>query len=433
MRFARSVSITLVSKGLVILTGIVTSILTARLLGPSGRGVLAVFLAITGIATQVGGLGLHAAPSYYISQDKSLLSRLVPLLMSYSLIAGSFLGTLFIIAFAAFPAFYSGMNWIFVLLAAITIIPSISVPLLQGLLLGVEDFVGYNAGELAYRVFYMIGIVIVLYLLKLHLHSALAMTSAAIFFNAAAFLFFLNRKGAKPALIFDTSLFKRIYSYGLRAYLVALLSYLVVRSDIFILNYLRGPSDTGIYSIAVQFADLIFVFPVTLSTMLFPKVASGFADAEFTVKVSRFTSFVLGGICILTYLSAKWIIPFMFSNQFLASVPALDLLLVGVYSYGMMSVISSYFGGKGMPLRTVLIWIPGLLLNVALNLILIPRIGVNGASISSTIAYFLIFILYAEYFRKETGKSPFDLVIPRRRDFRDISDLVRLKLASMNK
>ncbi len=431
MRFARSVSITLVSKGLVILTGIVTSVLTARLLGPSGKGVLAVFVAITGIAAQFGGLGLHMAPSYYVSRDRSLLPRFVPLLSSYSLMAGSFLGMAFILTYLLSPGLYPGMNWSFILLAAVTIVPAVSVPLFQNLLLGVEDFIGYNAGELGYRVFYMIGIILVLYLLRLHLASAIAVTSLAFFVYAGGFLFFLIRRGGRLNLFFDPKLFKMIYKYGLRAYVAALFAYLVVRSDVFILNYLKGPLDTGIYSIAVQFGDLIFLLPTTLATMLFPKVASGFADREFALKVARFTSLVLGTACVVTAVLGRWIIPFMFSIKFAGSVPALNLLLVGIYAYGMAFVLSAYFGGNGLPLYTVLIWIPGLALNVILNFVLIPRMGANGASISSTVAYSLILALYVEYFARKTKVSPLDLFVPKRSDVDDIIQLAKAKISSM--
>ena len=73
---------TFVTRILLIGIGLVTSVIVARILGPEGRGLYAVALAVGAIGMQFGNLGLHASNTYYVSRDRSLL----PLLVSNTLL-----------------------------------------------------------------------------------------------------------------------------------------------------------------------------------------------------------------------------------------------------------------------------------------------------------------------------------------------------------
>ena len=48
---------------------------------------------------------------------------------------------------------------------------------------------------------------------------------------------------------------------GVRAYLGSLFAFLVLKSDILLVKYLRGASETGYYAIAVGLADILMMLP----------------------------------------------------------------------------------------------------------------------------------------------------------------------------
>ena len=54
MNYRTSVLVTILAKGIALVVGIVSSIITARYLGPEGRGILAVLVAVQGLAIQFG-------------------------------------------------------------------------------------------------------------------------------------------------------------------------------------------------------------------------------------------------------------------------------------------------------------------------------------------------------------------------------------------
>lgn len=64
-------------KSIVLVLGMVSSIVSARLLGPEGKGIFTVAVAIAGLIVQFGNLGIHSANTYYLSKDQSILPRVV--------------------------------------------------------------------------------------------------------------------------------------------------------------------------------------------------------------------------------------------------------------------------------------------------------------------------------------------------------------------
>ncbi|MCI0659429.1 MAG: hypothetical protein L0170_20460, partial [Acidobacteria bacterium] len=74
MRFSGDVAATFASRLILVGFGVASSVLTARYLGPAGRGSLATLTALAGIGLQLGNLGLHASNTYQVSRRPDLLS-----------------------------------------------------------------------------------------------------------------------------------------------------------------------------------------------------------------------------------------------------------------------------------------------------------------------------------------------------------------------
>src|SRR3954452_4126395 len=65
------------TKALVTVLNIGSSIVVARVLGPSGRGTVAVAIALTMLLVQFGTLGMTSANPYFVAQDADRRGRLV--------------------------------------------------------------------------------------------------------------------------------------------------------------------------------------------------------------------------------------------------------------------------------------------------------------------------------------------------------------------
>ncbi len=77
----------------------------------------------------------------------------------------------------------------------------------------------------------------------------------------------------------------------------------------------------------------------------------------------------------------------MYGNAFVPAVTPLRILLVGIVASSFLQVLSSLLLGSGR--LQLLVWATamGFAINLGLNLVLIPRFGMNGAAVSSAISY----------------------------------------------
>ena len=193
-----------------------------------------------------------------------------------------------------------------------------------------------------------------------------------------------------------------MFAYGLRVYVAIVLSYLLVRFDLLLVNAFLGRSEAGLYGVAATFADGMFVIPMVISLNLFPRVARG-DPIEASAEVFRSVAVLYGILCLATIPLASPVITTFFGESYAGAVSLYYWLLPGIYAYGLVSILSSYFVGRGFPRAVMLVWVFGITLNVALNLIFLPGRGAWVASLASSISYGILLVLHMWLFAREAG------------------------------
>jgi O-antigen/teichoic acid export membrane protein len=193
----------------------------------------------------------------------------------------------------------------------------------------------------------------------------------------------------KPSL----PLFKANLHYGLKAYLAAFFAFLVLRIDLLMIKYMLDAKQVGYYSIAVSMADLTYMLPVVIGSLLFPKL-SALSDGEKKWKLTRKIALGVGVLMLfavtVSSLLAGVLVRFLFGDAYLPAVPAFIWLMPGIVMLSINVILMNYFASTGMPMVTV--YSPALAagLNIAMNLKLIPSLGIRGASVSSVASYGLM-------------------------------------------
>ncbi len=427
MRFSRDVAATFSARIALVGLSVASSVLTARALGPAGRGVLATLGALAGIGLQLGNLGLHASNTYQVSRDRELLGPLWGNSRRTAWAIGLGLALLTAGLAVALPGLLGEIR-------LSLLVPSVAcIPFQLLILFGLNLLVGlgrlplFNTLEVIFRGVGVAALFVVLVLLKgdilwvLILNLLVAAGGALV---VARVLGSQVRAAGGGGSRTDLALFRTSVGYGARAYTAALLAFLIVRSDMLLVNYLRGTSDAGIYSIAVQVADLIYLLPMSIGMVLFPRLTRhGEGDPIFAMKVTRHTAFLLLLLCAAAALLARPAVALLYGPGFAPAVGALWWLLPGIWAYGVSNQVATQLASSGMPLPAVLIWIPPLLLNVALNLSWIPRWGINGASASSSLCYLLVLVLHLALWKKRINGSVGEALLLRRSDLQEMGGL----------
>jgi O-antigen/teichoic acid export membrane protein len=102
---------------------------------------------------------------------------------------------------------------------------------------------------------------------------------------------------------------------------------------------------------------------------------------------------LLAALCLAAGVLVGPVVRLLYGAEFEGSILATRLLLPGVLALGLNGVLMNHFGGRGMPAITALAPAAGLALNVGLNLYVVPRYGIAGAALTSSLAYGLMLFL----------------------------------------
>lgn len=194
--------------------------------------------------------------------------------------------------------------------------------------------------------------------------------------------------------------------------LVGLLNY---RVGLFVIERVLGLSATGIYSIAVVVAELLWFVSGSLTQAVYARI--GTPDrahaAATTVRVVQLGVAALVLAAPLLWLAARVLVPWALGPAYAASLPLLLLLLPGVLLFGGASALSAYFTNHaGNPRVPAQVAFASLLLNASLSLLLVPRLGMAGAAIAASVSYAASVLLLAWRFARHAGLPLSRVLLP---------------------
>jgi O-antigen/teichoic acid export membrane protein len=202
--------------------------------------------------------------------------------------------------------------------------------------------------------------------------------------------------------------------------LVGLLNY---RVGLFVIERVLGLSATGIYSIAVVVAELLWFVSGSLTQAVYGRI--GTPDrahaAATTLRVVQLGVAALVITAPLLWLAAQWLVPWALGPAYAASLPLLLLLLPGVLLFGGASALSAYFTNHaGQPRVPAQVAFGSLLLNATLSLVLVPRLGMAGAAIAASVSYAASVLVLAGLFARHAGWPLSRVLLPQAQLWADL-------------
>ena len=400
--FISKVAETFLTRVFLIGVGLITSVIVARILGPDGRGLYAAAAVVGSIGVQFGNLGLHASNTYYASKDRASLPKLVGNTLLVSFAFGGLCAALAWVIFLLFPTLAPLKGILLVL--ALTWVPfGLAYMLMQNLLLAVQEVRTYNKIELLSKILGLGLICLIIIFGAVTVETIFSTGLIVLAIGGIWVLFRLSSYLDRPPIL-SLPLFKENIRYGLKAYLAAFFAFIVLKVDLLMVKYILGNEQTGYYSIAVTMADMIYMLPMVIGTILFPKLCAMSDCTEKWMnarKVLYVTSIVMVILVSFAALVAGPVVQLLFGKAFAPAVPAFVWLMPGIAMLSINSIYMNYFASTGMPLFTV--YSPGIasIINIMLNIKLIPLLGIIGAAISSTFCYGGMLIASAIYISYE--------------------------------
>ncbi len=377
---------TLLIRVLLISAGFISSMITARFLGPEGRGIFFYWTTIAVFAIQFGNLGLHSSNTYLLSQERARLSVLAANSLWIALIGGCLLGVslglfFWLIAGASGDTF--SLLW-----PVLFMIPSGLYFLLGTNLLVAEGrIIEYNYFELANRYFGLVAMFFTAWYWPSPKALLVIMSVVSVLMCLPLFrrIKFLGGDGSANFL-----LVRQGFGYSMRAYMAAVLAFAVLRLNTLLIEQYMGAGTLGTWSIAAQLLDVILVFPATVALVLLPRIMRSEQPYQLMQVQLRLVTPVFFLVCAVVAWLGDDLIILAYGERFAGAYTMLLWGLPGIFALGLTSIISQYLASAGIPLKLVFIWLIGLVVELVLAIFLIPSYGGVGAMSSLSAAYMVI-------------------------------------------
>lgn len=423
-RFIKDLLSIALSKGSIIIFNIGKAIIIARWLGPELNGILSALVVYPAIFMTIGSLGISQATTYYVGKEIYSIQRIKKAIVHLWLIS-----TLFsiVVCFLLIRNFSNaGYDLVLVLLAILPVPFNLFNSYNSGVFLGRNDISGYN--KIKWLPAFITFIATCLLIVGLSFSTKGALIAYAVGpFVMSIILLFRNNFIRLLSLKVELEVIKSLASLGI-IYAIALVTInLNYKADVIMMDKLSSAYELGIYSKGAALVEYLWEIPMLFSTIVFARSAVSKNEKAFSVKVShllRLSILSVGGCSLIMVVLSEWLIYTMFGSDFLPSASVLAILAPGVLLLTIFKVLNMDLAGKGKPWISMKAMIPSLIVNIILNLFLIPRYGADGAAFSSTVSYSVGALLFMLFYSLEV-KMPIKTILNfTRGDFDILKNLI---------
>lgn len=407
---------TLATEIIAFVSSMLFSIVVTRALQPSGKGMFSAAMSSIGVASAAASFGFGKSLMYFLNQrDRKrasvtgAVSWFFPVMVLVSAVVLKLL----------LPSGLTGHRTtlaIAVLIAALML----ATGLVESALRAVRQIHVANAASAAGSIgqLALAGV----FLGSVTMSADLALT-VVLLAGVIRMLVLLVRLREQPDLRPSAQLsgptLKALLAYGVTYQVYSLIWALQCRGDVLLMQWLRGPEDTGIYSTGANLAQLLWRLPTAIMFVTIPlmtQMRKSKEAAEFTALSIRLTLVVLVAAAVGLAVMARPLVLLFYGQSFLPSVLPLLVLLPGSVAAALYLLATASLVARGDLLPIVKVAVATLALNITINVLLIPRYGPAGAAFSSTVSYTISFLLAARYLVRTQGVRFSELFLLTRRD-----------------
>jgi enterobacterial common antigen flippase len=373
-------------------SSVATLFITARLLGPDGRGVLAAatswgLLFATLGSFSIGQVLVHRATG---AEQSAWLPEAAGAMIA--VIGGSvaIIWTAVAAVYFANPsALFNNMTGAQLLLAVLP------VPLIMWnengryVLYSLGALRTANAGAILGAAVSLLAVLLFVAVLKWQIAGALLALVASSFATTVVTARHIVRR--LEAVKINWRATKEVLRSAGQLHLNAIGTYLFTQASVVILNHYRAPDEVGYYQLAIQCLNLSLVLASAVSAVAYAIVSrngpnEAWSQQRKLLLQSLGVSFVAA--------SAGWIlaptaIHLIAGHQFDATVPLYRIVSFALVGGTLSAVMASQWIGRGLFWQTSLITLIVGCISVSCDFVLIPKFGMRGAVVSTVVTYAL--------------------------------------------
>jgi O-antigen/teichoic acid export membrane protein len=374
-----------------LIAGLAILTITARWLGPAGRGQMAAAL----VWANVFFMSSYSSLNYVVihrasasAGERSWLPSALGTLLGFAglmsvvcwLIAG-------ILWFTTRGRLFGAIHPAVLVIAMLTVPFLIFEQYMNALLISIARLDVYNRAVIAAKTLVLL-LIAVFFLCRFGLPTAVAATLAGQAGLSLAGLPLAFRE-AGHRMRFDPKLLRAMLSRGLRLHPSNAAMYVYSSSSVLLINRYLGTSATGVYYLANQLVDVMLVVPFAANLVLYEKTsAMGVAKVwPHQRRILLSLPLLMAAACAAAAMLAPFLIPLLAGKAFAPSVAIFRSLLVLVCVGTVNAVMMPQWISRGLFGAISIINVTAAAINLTAGFLLIKTMGIQGVIIATILGY----------------------------------------------
>jgi O-antigen/teichoic acid export membrane protein len=393
----------------------------ARYFGPNEFGLFNLAEAILGILSTLALVGIDYGiaryiPIYETKGEKSLLKGYlnfifkIPLLSSLILTIFILLSAPLIKTFFDFPNEFVLMLRIFVVILPFHILNSIFAQIF----LAKNKVLHQNISKHLIETGLLLVGALLIVLLKLNIYYLV------LFFIIPKFLSFIYNMWVYKSKINFQKTENKIYHwkewihFSLPLLFMSAFSYIISWTDNLVIGKFLEPKNLGVYAVAFSLSRFLLMFVYSFKIIFMPIISERYANKDrgaisFLFKKSQNWMFGLAlPIALFLFFFAKDVLNFLYGARYISGALSIKILVIGfminLYAGLVHNILILHKKTKSL----FKISLFAAIMNIILNIVMVPVFGIIGAAISSTFSISLLSLFYW-YKARKLEKLNFDL------------------------
>ncbi|HEV7425543.1 MAG TPA: oligosaccharide flippase family protein, partial [Thermoanaerobaculia bacterium] len=360
-----------------------TTVITARLLGPDGRGVYVAAISWAALFATFSHLSLsqviiHLAAGKPQDEWLSRVMGSLVVIVTATTILGWIVAA--IMYWSRSGALFHHLDGLILMLALLTLPALIWLEDGNGVLMALDKLPVMNFAQIAGASASLLFTFVAVGLAGLGVKGALVATLLAQLTTVGISLGYVFRQ--IPRLTIDVQTVRTLLKGGAMLHFNAIGSYLFTQANVLILNHYRSTSETAQYQLAMQLLFGMQIIPMAVSSVTYALVSRLGPDGAWPQHRQLLLQVVLLMLVLagVAYFVAPLVVRLVFGVSFLPAAQIFRILLLGVLGMTMALVMASQWISRGLFLQAASLTLLVGAATVAGNYLVVPKYGMFGAA-----------------------------------------------------
>lgn len=162
------------------------------------------------------------------------------------------------------------------------------------------------------------------------------------------------------------------------------------RLSYYFIEFFYGTAVLGVFSVATQVAESVWIIGRGFATVHYTHVANQgdtMASRMLTRKLMKIVGVITLLLLVVMVFLPGTVYELLFGSGFSSARSIVILLAPGMLFTSISMILSHYFSGIGRPIKCMIGSLLGLGITLLLGVLLIPRFGVQGAAVTTSVSY----------------------------------------------